>query len=70
MTMNKSGTAVRLTGLGVLAGACILTIHSFSTQAIDDEVQVGASPMTGATVSAMHAAIPDRRGDSDSYPSI
>jgi hypothetical protein len=42
--------------LGVVAGACALAVYSFSGQAVDAR-QLPAS-MAGATLSALHAAIP------------
>ena len=53
--------------LGVLGGACILAIHSFSGQAID-EATLQPAPMTGGTLSVLHAAIAAK--DEDSAPTF
>lgn len=57
---NQSSSKIsRLLWLGVLGGACILAIQSFSGHAVV-ETPLAPAPMTGATLTALHAAIPAR----------
>jgi hypothetical protein len=60
---------VGLTSLGVVVGACILAVHSFSGQAIDDNT-LAPLPMTGATLTALHTAIPAGIDEQVSPPSL
>ena len=54
---KSSSPKAGLSWLGVAVGACILAVHSFSGQAIDDAA-LAPLPMTGATLSTLHAAVP------------
>jgi hypothetical protein len=66
---KSSGTKAGLSWLGVAVGACILAVHSFSGQAIDDAT-LAPLPMTGATLSTLHAAIPAGNYAQESAPSL
>lgn len=66
---KSSSSKAGLTWLGVFGGVCILAIHSFSGQAIDDAT-LAPTAMTGANLSALHAAIADGNRDQEPLPTF
>jgi hypothetical protein len=69
---HSNGTerpAMTLTILEIIVFAGLLAVHSLTGNATNDG-RMFTSAMTGATLSAMHAAIPDDRNTAESSPTF